>query len=554
VLDGLPLSLDELMRQSPAGMCVFDVEGRYLWVSQLVASINGLTPEEHVGKTIADVVPYLADSHTAIVARVAQRDEPETVMSTSTIPGESSPRSAAEHFYPLHDDDGRVVAVANVFWETTDVVEAATRAGQDLEAERAAREAAQLAQSRLEFVARAARSLTGSLEVRDVLAALVNLAVPEVADWATAYLHRDGMLERAAAAYREPDGTVVHESPPDLPSLRADGDSPAAEAFRTSAIQIVSTGDPDRLRANAPEGLYEVFRRLRIHSGLAVPLLGGDEQPLGVLAFAVGEGRSAPGAFDVAAATELAARAGVALDHALTFDRERVVADALRRTILPDDVPTVDGVELAARLVPAARWARVGGDWYDAIVTSGRLVVAVGDVAGHGVTAASTMAEARHAFRAYAVEGCPPHEIASKVTRLFSAGEAEVFVTATIVALDPSDGSFEFVNAGHPPPLVIATDACTYLEGVDPPLGVTRSSYRAGQRGALTPGATMLLYTDGLVERRGVALDDRLRAFASSCRELVRDPVEVLVDRLTTVAASDDPEDDVCLLALRYSP
>lgn len=234
--------------------------------------------------------------------------------------------------------------------------------------------------------------------------------------------------------------------------------------------------------------------------------------------------------------------------------REHQVAEALQHSLLPERLPELPGVELAARYVPASADVRVGGDWYDVVhLPGGQLAMAIGDVAGHGVQAAATMGQIRMAVRAYALQDPAPVAVMSGVHKLVSHLPIAEMVTVVYLLFDPASRQLRFANAGHPPVLVVEGGVPTYLEdGVSPPLGATSGAHYGEVCLDLAPGAVLLLYTDGLVERRGESIQlglDRLgrEAAASSDRDL-----ETLCDRLLTALADEDQvRDDIALVTLR---
>jgi serine phosphatase RsbU (regulator of sigma subunit)/integral membrane sensor domain MASE1/anti-sigma regulatory factor (Ser/Thr protein kinase) len=237
--------------------------------------------------------------------------------------------------------------------------------------------------------------------------------------------------------------------------------------------------------------------------------------------------------------------------------REHWIAETLQRSLLPDRLPEIPGVDLAARYVPAAAGLEIGGDWYDVVeLPSGRVALAVGDVAGHGLRAAGAMGQLRLALRAYAIEEPSPAVAVARTHRLFQRLGSTDMATLVYLEFDPGEGTVRFANAGHPPPLVLLPDGTTsYLEGgLAPPLGAIPTGMRFRESSsALPPGATLLLFTDGLVERRGSSLHedlDRLREVLAGAPH----DLDELCDHLLATYVSDDLTDDVALLALRPLP
>ena len=238
-------------------------------------------------------------------------------------------------------------------------------------------------------------------------------------------------------------------------------------------------------------------------------------------------------------------------------EREHEIAGVLQRSMLPGRLPELPGLEVAARYVPATTDVQVGGDWYDVIpLRHGQVGLVIGDVAGHGVRAAATMGQVRMAVRAYAVQDPSPVRVLRRVHRLLSRLATDEMVTLVYLLTDPEGGTVRLSSAGHPPPLLVHAGAVRQLDGaLSPPLGVTLDRSYTEVVHALPPGATLLLYTDGLVERRGVAITEGLERLAAGAVRLVGEgdgDLGVLCDDLLADLLGDgDRSDDVALVAVR---
>ena len=298
--------------------------------------------------------------------------------------------------------------------------------------------------------------------------------------------------------------------------------------------------------------LNPILREKGIRSLLGVPLLVED-RVLGVLHI----GSLVPRQFtgEEAALLQLAAdRAAIAIEHATLYE-QRQLAEQLQRRLLPTDLGFAPGMQLASRYLPASHES-LGGDWYDAFaIGGGQVVVAIGDVVGHGTPAAAVMAQLRTALRAYAVEGHRPGEVLELVNGLMTGIGPRAMTTLACAAIDSERGTLELVVAGHPPPLLILPDGeSRYLEpdAVGMPLGVSPLARYASQTFPFEPGTTLLLYTDGLVETRTESIDaglERLRVLAAS-----NGGVEALCGRIVARLVPRDRHDDVALLAARVEP
>ncbi len=286
-------------------------------------------------------------------------------------------------------------------------------------------------------------------------------------------------------------------------------------------------------------------------SVLAVPLTAGDTMT-GVIQVCV----FAPGHFDDDALLLLglaADRVVLAIEHAQVFEREHRIAETLQRTLLPERLPSLPGLKAAARYIPAAAEAEVGGDWYDVIaIDSSRVGLVMGDVVGKGLAAASMVGRLSSAMRAYALEGHEPAEVVIRLNQLvWSELEDSQMVTLVYLEIDPGTGEIAWVNLGHPPPLVLGPDGPSFLEGPrSVPLGVMPfPAFEAGTA-KLPGGSTLLLYTDGLVERPGELLDDSFARLAAAVVDSEVGAEELCDHVLRRLVPTGAMADDVALLAL----
>lgn len=235
--------------------------------------------------------------------------------------------------------------------------------------------------------------------------------------------------------------------------------------------------------------------------------------------------------------------------------REHQIAETLQRSLLPDLLPDVPTIALAARYVPATTDVQVGGDWYDVVPLPGGLLgLAIGDVAGHGLSAAAAMVQVRMALRAYALQDPSPPAVMRGVHRLVSQLRVPEMVTLTYLVFDPATRRLRWSNAGHPPALTVSDGVGTFLTGaLSPPLGVSADDSFTEAGTDLPPGATLLLYTDGLIERRGVSLNSGLDRLAREAGAVPADDgLEALCDRLLGAFLDEEHiEDDVAILAMR---
>ncbi|MFD7391588.1 SpoIIE family protein phosphatase [Streptomyces sp. NPDC059852] len=412
---------------------------------------------------------------------------------------------------------------------------------------------------RLALLAEATAQLTSTLDTEETLRRLGHLVVPRLADWVIVDLitERDEVWRDVVA---HADGATLKrhedlEGP--MPPVLAESQWPLSRALRGASSTV--TG-PETYHRQPDSGIAVEQRRLFDRTGMhsaAIAPIRGTREVLGALTLGRAEDPVAFTTADLPLVEDIARRAGLALDNARLYQRQRKVAETMQNHLLPQ-MPGVPGLEMTARYLPAPDASQVGGDWYDAFpLSDGATALAIGDVVGHDLEAASGMAQVRNMLRAYAwSQNEPPSRI---VTRLDEAMEhitdvgMATMIFARIEALDDGTWRLSWTNAGHPPPLLIARDGVArFLEsGHGVALGTGLRTRRPDAQAVLEPGSTLVLYTDGLVEEHGQILDvglDRLRRHAAA---YVHRPLSVLADQVLRRVRPADNDDDVALLALR---
>jgi serine phosphatase RsbU (regulator of sigma subunit) len=236
------------------------------------------------------------------------------------------------------------------------------------------------------------------------------------------------------------------------------------------------------------------------------------------------------------------------------YSEQRSIAQTLQQALLPPYNPKIPHVEIATSYVAGAKGVDIGGDWYSVISVDERhFGFVIGDVSGRGVRAAAIMARMRFTMRAYLVEGHPPHEVLSMCSRQLDVVADDHFATALIGLADVQTREVTVANAGHLPPLMLAGTHADYISTqVGPPVGVGPTMYEATAF-TMEPGSILLAFTDGLVERRSEIIDVGLERLVSESRRSEDEPLEAWVDGLVERMTNRASEDDVAVLAFRWT-
>ena len=333
------------------------------------------------------------------------------------------------------------------------------------------------------------------------------------------------------------------------------------EGFFETSLDAVSPGT--RVLRRRTSAFYETVDELRAEfpnpgmvagheSHLFMPLIAGRRaNALLVLSWA----EAYPLAQDERRFVEaLAGQTAQALDRATHYEIEQTIAETLQRSVLPVSLPRIEGVQLAARYLPGTAELDVGGDWFDAIpLADGRLGLVVGDVVGKGVQAASTMAQLRNALRAFSLDRMKPSSTIARLNRLAEVVMETAFATIVYAVLDPEARVCRITAAGHPPPLVAYPDGrVEFVEGGRGlPLGAGPDTKYSHEVIELPVGTVVVLYSDGLVERRGRAIDEGLEELLEAAVDGPREPEELVEHLLERMVGDAERGDDIALLAVR---
>jgi serine phosphatase RsbU (regulator of sigma subunit)/integral membrane sensor domain MASE1/anti-sigma regulatory factor (Ser/Thr protein kinase) len=421
--------------------------------------------------------------------------------------------------------------------------------------ERKARAEAEAARERVAFLAGASEILSRSLDVDQVLGRLARLTVPRLADWCSVDLVDHGAFRNVAVTHADPDKVSLARELRRRYPIEPGDPTGAPNAARTGRSELYGEITDELLRQSArDEEHLRILRELGPMSAMVVPL-SARGRTLGAVTFVSAESKRRFGTDDLQLAEDFAGRAALATDNALLYQYEHTAATSLQTSLLPRELPAIPGIQLAARYLPATHELKVGGDWYDVMVLpSGEVALVIGDVAGHGLEAATVMGQLRMTTRAYAFNGCSPAETVERVNvTVADAFERSDMATLFYLVLDPASSIVRYVNAGHLPPFVLSPDGqVSQLDGPHSlPIGVRPHCHYQAAEGRLDPGATLVLYTDGLIERRGESIDvgiERLKTVLEQAPAGFDDLPDAILEQ---AAPAEQRSDDIALLVLR---
>lgn len=386
-------------------------------------------------------------------------------------------------------------------------------------------------QEQVDLLARVGELIVVELDPNARMRRLIEMLVPDFGDFCLLRMRDDEVFR---LAHWSGELSVLPDGPePEVPL-----------DTRSVHREVTQTREPV-LRLHPVEG---------VSSLLSAPLFDTDGTPFGTLTSIFGASGREHARDDVNLARELARRAAAAFQHAFSFERERATAEVLQRSLLPKRVPVVTGVSTAVRYLPGGESERVGGDWYEVFrLPDGSVLLAIGDVVGHGLTAASSTGMLRAAVQLCSLEQHEPEAILDELNRWsFALPDADM-ATMTVALYDPDTRVLRFASAGHPPPLrVRANGRAAFLKGaLAPPLRSAASVRYRSRSTRLNAGDLLVLYTDGLVERRGESVDVGLGRLREAART-GPDGLEALADHvLARTLPESGPADDVALLLVR---
>ncbi|WP_367325230.1 SpoIIE family protein phosphatase [Streptomyces sp. HUAS ZL42] len=542
-----------MIAQAPIGLAVLDTDLRYVSVNAALEQLNGIPAEEHVGRTVRDLLPDIdADAIEAAMREVLRSGTPVV---NQRLVGRTPADPEREHawsisLYRLEDTTGTVLGLAGMAVDITEQHLAATEA--------------EAARRRLALIADASARIGTTLELDRTAHELAGVAVPELADVAAVDL-LEGVVEgrpnslgpaepavlRALAVEAADAPDALRAADPVGQSAHYASDRLVTECVRTGRpVMVAHVADEDLPRIARSAEAAELLQHAGVHSYLAVPLIARGEV-LGALDLKRTRNPQPFGRDDLLLARELAARAAVQIDNARWYQNARNTALTLQRSLLPSHPPVTGGLEVASRYQPAGATTEVGGDWFDVIpLGGGKTALVVGDVMGSGINAAATMGRLRTATATLAALDLDPAVLLEHLDKITEGLDSSI-ATCVYAVHDPRARQCRIANAGHLPPARVRAGRPPELldlpTGV--PLGVGGVAFSTTTVD-FAPGDQLVFYTDGLVETRRHSLDERLDRLL----ELLGDPalpLEEVCDVLLRTLHHPDNHDDVALLIAR---
>ncbi|MFJ9679013.1 SpoIIE family protein phosphatase [Streptomyces sp. NPDC101194] len=566
--------LDAFLTSSPIGMAVMNPQLRYVWVNDTLERFGGVPREQRVGRRMSEVLPGLeADAIETLMRGVLETGVPviDYEYRGWSWADPHRQRAYSSSFFPLTDGDGTITGICYVVLDVTDRWKA---------------------QQRLALVNDAGVSIGSTLDVMRTAQELADFAVPRFAD-----LVLVDLLEPVASPEEPGPWSAAAGFPgaglPDAGSARpgASGPSSSRPRMRRAGLRSVREGCPEAIaRIGEPvdfvpppndfrflvtgepvlipvldsvRQLWAVdqparaarIREFGLHSLIAVPMRARDTV-LGVTTFIRSVNLVPFEPDDVLPARELVARAAVCVDNARRYTREHAAALTLQRSLLPHTLPGGMALDVASSYLPADAKDGVGGDWFDVIPLSGaRVALVVGDVVGHGISAAATMGRLRTAVHTLADMDLPPDELLAHLDDLVlrlseeepegeASGTTVLGATCLYAVYDPVTQLCTMARAGHPPPVVVSQDGRVSFPELPagPPLGLGGMPFETAEV-ELPEGSLIGLYTNGLIEGRdrdaelgmsrlGGALSQRGLSLDALCA--------TVVDQLLPVPQPDD--------------
>lgn len=502
-----------------------------------------------------DAESMIGSNFAEVLEKIVLRSEDGSIFDADLVPsrralrGEDNPTALLRYIVKSRDEEMWMFVRSTAIFNDNGVPVLAIAVVED-NTERKRNELSQ------KFLSEASKQLSASLDFDSAVEAVARAAVPAIADWCTIEIvGRSGAIDTIAVAHQDPSlEAEVRKFREDFLLTEADDFGPA-KAIRTGEAELHSTMDIDRAGSiYDDEARVKAVEHLLPRSTLTAPMTVHGK-PIGSITLAL----TRPGAtytqYDLDTAIELGRRAGIALDNARLHTERMRMLSSLQQSLIPAELPKLDGIELSAAFRPAERDAEVGGDFYDAFtLPDGSSALIMGDVCGKGPEAAALTALARYTIRAAAMDDADPRVILNRLNdALIDQVSDGRFVTLAFARLSRGDDGLvlETISAGHPLPLVTHEGVVRAVGEPGTLLGVVAKPDLPLTRSVLKPSESLVLYTDGL--SAGQTTDDTSYALALlDGLSLNGSSESAQVINLAAIARQSEPNrDDVAILVAR---
>ena len=530
-----------------AAFFALDRQWRFTYVNAEAERVLHASREELVGGEIWDLFPAAVGSNFEESYRGAMADGTERVF---------------EAYYPAPLDAWYEVRA----WPSPDGLSVYFL---DVTDRLAAQERSRRSAARLALVAEATSVMSGALiggqGEETALQRVAEAAVPVLGDWVILSLvDEDGRMRDVGSWHRDPEARPLVARYAELRLAAIGPDAPIVRSLASGQLLAVDDVGEAIGRTLPPGEVSDVFRALAPRSAITLPLAARG-RTVGALSVYRSTDRPPADADDVATAREVAGRVALALDNARLYEQQRRLAEGLQRSLLTAP-PEPDHAEIVVRYRPAMEVAQVGGDWYDAFLQPpGATMVVIGDVVGHDTEAAAAMGQLRGMLRGIAYRaGLGPAAVLTDLDAAIEGLGMGTMATAAIARVEATAeeraagiARLRWSNAGHPPPLLLHPDGSVEElsgAGSELMLGVDPTTPRTDSVVSVRRGATLLLYTDGLVEGRDLPLDDGIARLREALAELADRPLAELCDEVIDRLRPEGLQDDVALVAVRLHP
>lgn len=526
--------------------------------------LYGYSAEEALGKSLTMLVPQ--------ERRGEESDLLERVLADERIEGHETQRLRRDgtlvdvelSVSSIKDTAGMIVGASAIVRDNTERKRAAEQRVRLLQMEQEARVRMQQAESRASFLAQAQAFLSSSLDYATTLENLARLSVPYMADWCLVdMMGPDGKLARLALAHTDPERERYAHELQNRYATESDPERGALRAVLTSESQLIREVPDDALaRAARDDKHLELLREIGLRSAIIVPLRGRDKA-IGAITFLSAESGRLYDEEDLALAEDLASRAAIAMDNARLYGERSYIASTLQQSLMPDNLPEIPGLELAARYLAAGEGTEVGGDFYD-IYRAGENTwgLAIGDVRGKGPRAAAVTALTRYTMRTASLsESTPSRILATLNEAMLRQRSDDRFCTVAYASIEPNpNGGMTMLLGvgGHPLPLLLRRDGT--VEQVGSPgtlIGLVPDPDIVDDRIDLHPGESLILYTDGVSEARseeeGLFGEERLIELVRSCANQGAAEIAERIEQRVFEFQDHESRDDLAVLVIRVN-